>query len=95
MKFRILGAERLTGEDVDMIIEAPTRGAVEAKAHRMNVLIERIEVLLKPPPAPTGHAPAQPGASDPSWAAALVVLLLVGAAVYWSHAGQGPEQSPA
>lgn len=94
MKYRILGAERQTGDDVDMIIEAPTRGAAEAKAHRMNVLIERVEVLLEPPPA-TGHVPTRPGASDPNWAAALVVLLLVGAAVYWSYAGQGPERSPA
>ena len=94
MKYRIFGAERQTGDDVDMIIEAPTRGAAEAKAHRMNVLIERVEVLLEPPSA-TRHVPTQPVASDPNWVAALVVLFLVGAAVYWSYAGQGPEQSSA
>lgn len=95
MRFRIVGAERLTGDDVDMVIEAPTRGAAEAKAHRVNVLIERLETLSEPAPETAHGRPAQPAAPDWSWAAVLVVAILVGAAVYWSNPHQGPRQPPA
>ncbi|HUU84531.1 MAG TPA: hypothetical protein VM243_13615 [Phycisphaerae bacterium] len=109
MKFRITGAERLTGDDVDLILEAPTHAAAEAKAHRLNVLIEQLELLgptlpvpARPPvpvpvrapvpvptPAPVVQPPKRPSApAEPSnWgqAALLVLVVLVGLAIYWSN----------
>jgi len=43
MRFRIIGAERQTGADVDKVIEAPSQTAAEAQAHDMGVMVQRIE----------------------------------------------------
>ncbi|MHC4064099.1 MAG: hypothetical protein ACYSUI_06300 [Planctomycetota bacterium] len=48
MKFRIIGAERQTGHDVDTVIEAPTPSAAEEQANQMNLLVERIEAADQP-----------------------------------------------
>ena len=78
-----------------MLIEAPTRSAAEAKARRMNVLVERLEALSEPAPETAPERPAQPAAPNWSWAAVVVVAVLGGAATYWSNPHQGPGQPPA
>ena len=45
MKFRIIGAERQTGDDVDVVVEEPTASSAEDRANRMGVLVERIDAL--------------------------------------------------
>ncbi len=42
MRFRIIGAERQTGDDVNVVVEAPDPAAAEVRAQRMQVLVERI-----------------------------------------------------
>lgn len=50
MKFEIKGANRDTGDEMSVIIEASTPSAAEEQANQMNILVERIEVVS---PAPT------------------------------------------
>lgn len=71
MRFCIVGAERLTGDDVHTVTEAHTGGAAEAKAHRMNVLTDCLRALSKPAPGAARERPGQPAAPHWSWAAGL------------------------
>lgn len=50
MKFRIIGAERQTGDDVNLIVEEQDRASAERYAYRAGVLVERIEPVepMKP-----------------------------------------------
>jgi len=48
VKVRLVGANRETGEDVDLILEAPTVGAAEEQANNLNVVVERAETVTLP-----------------------------------------------
>jgi hypothetical protein len=64
VKFRITGAHRETGDEMDLVIDAATPSAAEERANGMGVLIERIELETTPTaPAATpaaDMAPPQP-----------------------------------
>ncbi len=95
MRYHILGAERQTGDDVDVIIEAASQKVAEAQAHRMNLLIERIEPVGgagRSGPTPADSSTAGPGQLNWSAAAPLIVLLLVCVAIY--AGGTTPDPQP-
>ncbi len=50
MKFRVVGAERDTGADVDIIIEAPDEVEASAEAERRNILWTDVKLVRKPNP---------------------------------------------
>ena len=98
MRYHILGAERQTGDDVDLIIEAASRKAAEAQAHRMNLLIECIEPLGEPgrrAPTPADSSAAVPGQLNWSAAAVLIVVLLACVAVYAGSTTPDPQPKSA
>ena len=96
MHYRIIGAQRLTGDDVDIVIEAPSQGAAETKAHRLNVLIERIQPVddrpaVALPPVPQSAVP--PARIDWGAAAVLIVVLLVCAMIYAGEAAPDADSA--
>lgn len=61
MKFRILGADRQTGEDIEIIIEARDEVDAATIAGRRNVLVNEVSVYKEPrTPAPAKAAVKQP-----------------------------------
>ncbi len=97
MHYRIVGAARQTGFDVDIVIEAPSQGAAEAKAHQLNILIERIQPVDDRPPVALSlaAAPAAPPARiDWGSAAVLIVVLLVCVMIYAGGAAPDADSSP-
>jgi hypothetical protein len=67
MKWRIAGAMKDTGKDVELMIDAATPSAAEQAAREMGLYVARIEAVIEPPPtAPNAGiaAGAQPG-TDP------------------------------
>jgi len=59
MKFLVVGANKEKGEDVTIELDAPTPSAAEEMAHRLNLLIERID-SVNPTAPPTPHPSPQP-----------------------------------
>lgn len=56
MKYRITGASRTTGEDVDITVDAMTRSGAEKKANAKGMMVTNIETVHSagtstPPPA--------------------------------------------
>lgn len=59
MRFKIVGANSETGDDVDVVLEAPSQSDVEKIAHEKGILVSSIaSVAVAPPPMPAAHAPA-------------------------------------
>jgi hypothetical protein len=55
MKFNIIGADRESGQDVEMTIEAANESAAEEVAHRKGIMVSRIapaQVMTPPEPRP-------------------------------------------
>ena len=42
VKYRIIGANRETGDDVELVLDAPTPGAAQAKANDMGIVVEAV-----------------------------------------------------
>ena len=96
MHYRIIGAERQTGDDVDLVIEARSRGEAEAKAYRMNILVERVQPVDDRPAVALPRVPqpaAPPGRIDWGAAAALIVVLLVCVMIYGGGAAPDPDSA--
>ncbi len=58
MLYRIVGAHRETGADMDVVVEAATPSAAEEAAGQMNLMVERIELVSSPPEPPARAQPA-------------------------------------
>jgi len=50
MDYKIIGANKDTGEDVTITIDATTTSAAEAAAKKMNLFVERIDLVEKVQP---------------------------------------------
>jgi membrane protein YdbS with pleckstrin-like domain len=59
MKYRIVGADRQTGEDVEIIIDAGDEVAAESAAVRRNVMVATVEAVRMPDPS-VSRAPLAP-----------------------------------
>jgi hypothetical protein len=57
MQFKIVGANAESGDDVDVMLEAPSQPDVERLAHDRGILVASITSLG----SADGHAPAAPG----------------------------------
>ena len=73
MKFEIKGANRNTGDEMSIIIDASTPSAAEKQANQMNILVERIDVVSPTPQTVT--APDQSVAPTPKTTERETVLL--------------------
>ncbi len=59
MKFSISGADKDTGDTIEMTIEAPNEAAAQEAAHRKGILVSRVApVVLHQPAAPPAPLPA-------------------------------------
>ena len=56
MKFRIVGADRETGEDVEIVVDARDEVAAETIANRRNIMVSSV-VLVRSLPAETQQSP--------------------------------------
>ncbi|HUU85256.1 MAG TPA: hypothetical protein VM243_17285 [Phycisphaerae bacterium] len=77
MKFRIIGAERQTGIDVDKTVDVENDQIAARMAHDMNVLVERIEPVQPSRPA-TPPEPPKPQKPYPIMAAVSVASMALG-----------------
>ncbi|HVT81096.1 MAG TPA: hypothetical protein VHM90_10600 [Phycisphaerae bacterium] len=61
MQFKIVGAHAESGDDVDVMLEAPSQNDVERIAHDRGILVASITALGAPAHAPAApaHAPAR------------------------------------
>jgi hypothetical protein len=78
MRFKVMGANSETGDDVSVVLEAASQPEVEQMAHAKGILVSSIAavpVAAHPPAhpasapgphAPAGHAPAAPGLHGPA-----------------------------
>ena len=61
MKFEIIGADRETGEDVKIIVDARDEVDAEAIAGRRNIMVSRVALVpLAPPTQVTRQVPPPP-----------------------------------
>jgi hypothetical protein len=71
MKYQIVGADRQTGEDVEIIVEANDEVTAESLASRRNIMVSRVSMVrlsqppvvtraVAPPPLEAGHVPNAP-----------------------------------
>jgi hypothetical protein len=56
MRFKILGANMETGDDVDVIFDAPSQADVEKLAHEKGILVSSIAAVAAAPAAPGARA---------------------------------------
>jgi hypothetical protein len=65
MRFNIVGADKDTGEPIEMAVEATDEAAVHEVAHRKGIMVSRITPALATRPAATRHVaatqPLEPG----------------------------------
>src|SRR5207237_1124232 len=61
MQFKILGANAESGDDVDVLIQAPSQSDVENIAHDKGILVASVTAIAAPPASATTttvHPPA-------------------------------------
>ena len=58
MRFKIVGANAETGDDVNIMLEAPSQSEVEKLAHGQGILVSAITPVAPPPPPHPAHAAA-------------------------------------
>ena len=60
MNFQIVGADRETGEDVEIVVDARDEVDAETIANRRNIIVSSVVLLRSPRPDPQPSRPVAP-----------------------------------
>ena len=93
MRFKIMGANSETGDDVDVVLEAASQSEVENLAHQKGILVSSVAAVPVAAHAPA-HATNAPAAHAPASATHAPAAHAPAAKPGASHASQAPGAAP-